>query len=223
MKLITLQSIARLLSASTTTAAARNDYGLWQNTTCPTLIEQHLLHGNKVNQVDNASSRFGKVFENLRLPAWTNLAAKHDNKIVLLGEDNSAILPYGKQNIIEAYAILFASILLGTMALATSIAPAEICSMAGFSFVIFLTCCITALMVCATNTYRRQEDIMSECTKALKKVSLLCMVVYYCFVDWITLSPHHHHHHPFSPFSLDHNIYYCAVVSLLPPGHVSSQ
>jgi hypothetical protein len=172
MKLITLQSIARLLSASKTTAAARNDYGLWQNTTCPTLIEQHLLHGNKVNQVDNASSRFGTVFENLRLPAWTNLAAKHDKNVtVLLGEDNSAILPYGKQNIIEASAILFASILLGTMALATSIAPAEICSMAGFGFVIFLTCYITALMVCATNTYRRQ-DIMSECTTALKKVSL---------------------------------------------------
>ena len=216
MKLITLQSIARVLSS------CRNDdgYGLRQNSTCPTLIEQHLLHGNKVIQVDNASSRFGTVFENLRLPGWTNRAAKHNKNVtVLLGEDNSAILPYDKRNIIEASAILFASILLGTMALATSIAPTEICSMAGFGFVIFLTCCITALMVCATNTYRRQEDIMSECTTALKKVSLLCMVIYYCFVVWITLSPHH----PFSPFSLDHGIYYCAVVSLLPPGHVSSQ
>ena len=168
---IDYQSIARLLSASTTTAAARNNdgYGLRQNTTCPTHIEQHLLHGNNVNQVGNASSQFGTVFENLCLPWWTKHAVKHDNNFtVLLGEDNSTILPYDKRNII-ASAILFASILLGTMA--TS-APAEICSMAGFGFVIFLTCCVTTLMVCATNTYRRQKDIMSEGTTALKKVSL---------------------------------------------------
>ena len=94
MRLISLhQSFVLLLSVSTAAATAhKNDDYLRQNTR-PTLIGQHFVDGNKINQVDNASSRFLKVIKYLRLPWLTNHdGATHDNDHLDHREEEQVII-----------------------------------------------------------------------------------------------------------------------------------
>ena len=90
MKIYLLSIVLVLLSAPN--AAARDvDGHLRQDTRRSTLIDkQHLINGDKENQVDEeSSSRFIKVFTNRRLPKWLTehaVTVKHDNNAVHLEE-----------------------------------------------------------------------------------------------------------------------------------------
>jgi hypothetical protein len=58
--------------------------------------------------------------------------------------------------------------------------------------IILLSCYVTLMIVCVT--YRRQEDIMTKCTAARKKVSLcLILLIMFLQID---------HSHPTTAFSL---------------------
>ena len=79
------------MSTAAATAHEKDDY-LRQNTR-PTLIGQHFVDGNKINQVDNASSRFLKVIKYLRLPWLTNHdGATHDNDHLDHREEEQVII-----------------------------------------------------------------------------------------------------------------------------------
>ena len=94
MKVIYLQSIVLLLSASTAVARDVEGY-LRQDTRRSSIIdEQQLINGIKELQVDEDSSRFLKLkaFKNLRLPWLTEHAAKHDNDDVHLEGEQDIII-----------------------------------------------------------------------------------------------------------------------------------
>jgi hypothetical protein len=68
-------------------------------------------------------------------------------------------------------ATLFASILLGIIAVVTQITLAEKYLMISF-FILLTSCCVTVI-ACVTNKCQRQEGIMRKCTTALKNVRLI--------------------------------------------------
>jgi hypothetical protein len=78
MKLIYLPSIVLLLSVSTAATHDVDGNLRRQDTRPSTLIEQHLIDGDTVLQVDEEPSRLLKVFKSIRLPWLTDQCQQHD-------------------------------------------------------------------------------------------------------------------------------------------------